>query len=310
VGAELLYQRGRPPRATYTFKHALIQDAAYQSLLKRTRQHYHQQAATLLERQFPELVEAQPELLAHHHAEAGHAERAIVYLHKAGQRAALRSAHREVIAHMTRALELLETHPEIPDRAVSELALQRLLGSALMATKGYAAPETGAAYDRARQLCQVVGAGADVCPVLAGVWLFALTRANHVVGREIADELLSRGAAAGDPEALVVGRIAVATSDLHIGALALASPQFVQALTLHQTLQAGTGGYRYGIDFGVGGHAYAAWGEWLLGRPDEALRLESQMFAALEQAKHLYTMSRALYCTHPVKAADVRLDPA
>src|SRR5439155_26944241 len=112
VEAELLYQRGLPPQVTYMFKHALIQDAAYQSLLKSTRQHYHQRIAQVLEEQFPETAEAQPELLAHHCTEAGLTEQAVRYWHTAGQRASERSAHVEAIAHLRQGLALLQTLPE------------------------------------------------------------------------------------------------------------------------------------------------------------------------------------------------------
>src|SRR5437899_7354422 len=112
VEAELVYQRGLPPQATYTFKHALIQDAAYQSLLKSTRQQYHQRIAQVLEAQFPETTEGQPELLAHHCIEAGLIAQAVSYWHKAGQRASERSAHAEAIAHLRQGLALLETLPE------------------------------------------------------------------------------------------------------------------------------------------------------------------------------------------------------
>jgi predicted ATPase len=105
VGAELLYQRGRPPRARYMFKHALIQDAAYASLLKRTRQQYHQQIAQMLEAEFPETVEAEPELVAHHYTEGGLNEQAVGYWHQAGRRAAQRSAHAEAINHLKRGIE-------------------------------------------------------------------------------------------------------------------------------------------------------------------------------------------------------------
>src|SRR5713101_3161625 len=100
VEAELLYQRGLPPQATYLFKHALIQDAAYQSLLRSTRQQYHQRIAQVLEAQFPETVTTQPELLAYHYTEAGLTEQAIPYWQRAGQRAVERSAHVEAISHL------------------------------------------------------------------------------------------------------------------------------------------------------------------------------------------------------------------
>ncbi len=136
VEAELVYQRGLPPQATYTFKHALIQDAAYQSLLKSTRQQYHQRIAQVLEAQFPETAETQPELLAHHYTEAGLSEQAIAYWQRAGQRAIERSAHVEAIGHLTKGLEVLQPC-RTPLSAPSKSWTCRLtLGPALMATKG------------------------------------------------------------------------------------------------------------------------------------------------------------------------------
>src|SRR5262249_21397046 len=135
VEAELLYQRGVPPQATYLFKHALIQDTAYQSLLKSTRQQYHQQIAHVLEEQFPEIKETQPELLGHNYTEAGLTAQAIPYWQQAGQRAAQRSAHVEAIAHLTKGLALLKTLPDTPERTQHELTLRVTLGIPLIATK-------------------------------------------------------------------------------------------------------------------------------------------------------------------------------
>src|SRR5499426_132263 len=141
VEAEFLYQQGLPPQATYRFKHALIQDAAYQSLLRSTRQQYHQQIAQVLEEQFPETVEGQPELLAHHYTEAGLTEQAVHYWYHAGQSAIERSAHVEANSHLHQGLELLQTLPDTPDRAQQELVMQTTLGPALLVTKGQASPE-------------------------------------------------------------------------------------------------------------------------------------------------------------------------
>src|SRR4030095_3098856 len=116
-----MYQRGLPPQATYTFKHALIQDAAAQSLLKSTRQGYHQRIAHVLEEQFPETAEAQPELVAHHYMEAGLTEQSVTYWYKAGQRSSERSAHVEAIAHLRQGLQLLQTLPETPQRLQREV---------------------------------------------------------------------------------------------------------------------------------------------------------------------------------------------
>jgi predicted ATPase len=138
VANELLYQRGRPPRSRYIFRHALIQDAAYQSLLRRTRQQYHQQVAELMEERFPETVEAHPELVAHHFGEAGCAEEAVTYSHKAGQIALARSANVEAATHLERGLELLAQLPETPERHERELEMQMALGPALVAARGFA----------------------------------------------------------------------------------------------------------------------------------------------------------------------------
>jgi predicted ATPase len=154
VEAEIVYQRGVPPQATYTFKHALIQDAAYESLLKSTRQQYHQNIAQMLEAQFPDTAEAQPELLAHHYTEAGLIEKAVHYWHHAGQRAIERSAHVEAIAHLRQGLALLQTLPETPQRLQREIDMLIALGASLIAVKGYAASEVQQTYIRAQHLCQ------------------------------------------------------------------------------------------------------------------------------------------------------------
>jgi predicted ATPase len=157
VEAELLYQRGVAPQATYLFKHALIQEAAYQSLLKSTRQQVHQRIAQVLEAQFAAIVATQPELLAQHYTQAGCPARAMPYWQQAGQRALQRSANIEAIGHLTKGLEVLQTLPATPERTQQELVLQMTLGPAWMVTKGYAAPEIEHTYSQALELCRQVG---------------------------------------------------------------------------------------------------------------------------------------------------------
>jgi class 3 adenylate cyclase len=166
VEAELLYQRGLPPRATYRFKHALIQEAAYQSLLRSTRKQYHQRIAHVLEARFPEIVGMQPELLAHHYTEAGLGRQAIDYWQRAGQRASERSAYVEAIAHLTKGLELLATLPNTKEHRQQELAVQMTLASALMVTKGFTAPDLERVYTRACALCWAEGDTRQLCTVL------------------------------------------------------------------------------------------------------------------------------------------------
>ena len=150
VEAEFLYQQGLPPEATYLFKHALIQETAYQSLLRSTRQQYHQRIAQVVEARFPDICETQPELLAHHYTEAGLREQAILYWQKAGQRAIQHSANVEAVGHLTKGLELLQTLPDSPERTQQELMLQIVLGAPLIATTGYACCNIIPYYHRAR----------------------------------------------------------------------------------------------------------------------------------------------------------------
>jgi predicted ATPase len=154
VAAELIFRRGTPPDAEYTFKHALVQEAAYESSLKSKRQQYHLQIVQALERQFPEITDAQPHILAHHYTEANLRKQAIPYWQKAGQKAVQHSANAEAVNYFTKGLEVLKAMPESPERFQQELELQLALGTPLIATKGFAAPEVGGVYARARELCQ------------------------------------------------------------------------------------------------------------------------------------------------------------
>jgi len=191
VEAELVFQRGLPPQVTYIFKHALVADAAYQSLLKSTRQQYHHRIAQVLQAQFAETAEAQPELVAHHYTEAGLTEQAVSYWHKAGQRASERSANVEAIARLRQGLELLKTLPETPERTRREVDMLIALGVSLIATQGQAAPEVGQTYTRARQLCQPLEDLQRLIPVLCGLWNYALVRADlqtaHALGEQLLD---------------------------------------------------------------------------------------------------------------------------
>ncbi|HEY7490121.1 MAG TPA: adenylate/guanylate cyclase domain-containing protein [Candidatus Tectomicrobia bacterium] len=191
VEAELLYQRGIPPQVTYLFKHALLQDAAYQSLLRSTRQQYHQRIAQVLEAQFSETATTQPELLAHHYTEAGLTAQAVPYWQRAGQRAVERSANVEAISHLTQGLELLTTLLDTPARAQQELDMLTILGPALIGTKGQAAPEVLQAYARARELCQQVGETPQLFWVLQGLWLFYVLRVELQTAQELAEHLLT-----------------------------------------------------------------------------------------------------------------------
>jgi predicted ATPase len=191
VAAEFLYQRGVPPQATYVFKHAMIQDAAYQSVLKSGRQQHHQRIAQVLESRFPETVETQPELLAHHYTEAGLSARAIPYWQTAGERAAQRSAHQEAVGHLTKGVEVLQTLPDTAERLQHELDLLTLLGSALTRTRGPGSSAVEQVYTRAQELCQQVGEPRQLFPVLWGLWRLSNYREELQRAGELGQQLLT-----------------------------------------------------------------------------------------------------------------------
>ncbi|MGH7289283.1 MAG: AAA family ATPase [Myxococcota bacterium] len=203
VREELLYQRGTPPEATYLFKHALVQDTAYGSLLRSRRVELHAAIAAALERAFPEIAASEPERLAHHHTEAGRIRPAIDLWHEAGRRSLQRSANQEAIAHLKRALDLLAKEPRSPERDREELDLQIELGSATMTAHGWGSPEGARCYARARELCLTVGDERERFPILWGFWQIHAVRSDLTECREIAAELLGIAERHGDRAMLV-----------------------------------------------------------------------------------------------------------
>ena len=178
--AGLVFRRGTPPNASYIFKHALVQDAAYNTLLRARRRDLHARIGRVLEESFPELATSQPELLAHHFAEAGLDDAAVNYWHKGGERALERSANAEAAAHLERAIRLLVTLPEGTERNRRELPLQMALGSTMRALKGHAADETLKVYNRARALLDETIPAKQRMAVLYGAWSVTIVRGDCV----------------------------------------------------------------------------------------------------------------------------------
>ena len=298
VEAEFLYQQGLPPQATYVFKHALIQDAAYQSLLRSTRQQYHQRIAQVLEVRFPAIGETQPELLAHHYTEAGLAAQAVGYWQQAGQRAIQRSANVEAMAHLRKGIVLLTTLPDTPARLQAELTLQTTLGPALMATRGYAAPEVAATYHRARELCQQAGDTAELFPVLWGLCLLYPGRAEHETAREFGEQCLSLARRLDDPALLLMAHLALGSSWFYLASCPRRTPIFEQGMRLYDPHQHHALAFRYGnIDPGAVCLAHAGWTLWLLGYPDQALERVNAALTLAQHLEHPYTLARGLYWT-------------
>ncbi|MBI3303954.1 MAG: AAA family ATPase [Deltaproteobacteria bacterium] len=294
VQAELLYQRGLPPRATYFFKHALIQDAAYQSLLKSTRQQYHKQIAQVLEERFPETRETRPELLAYHYTEAGFREQAIPYWQRAGERAIGYSANMEAIGHLSKELELLRALPDTPERIQQELRLQIALGAPLVATKGYAAPEVERVYARARELCQQLGETPQLSPVLLGLWVFYLTQAELQTAHELGEQLLSVAQRQQDPARLLWAHMALGATFYSRGELGPARAHLEQGIVLYDPQKRRPHTFRAVQDPQVACLSYASHVLWYCGYPDQALKRSHEALALAQELSHPYSLAIAL----------------
>lgn len=299
VENELLYQRGRPPRSKYIFKHALIQDAAYQSLLKRTRQQYHEQVARLLEEHFPETVEAHPELVAHHYQEAGMTREAIDYWYLAGERARTRSANHEAVAHLQKGISIIGGLPDEEEQARYELKMQFSLGGVYLQMKGHSAPEVGITFARARELCLHVGDAPELVPTLFGLWRTYVVQMTDIEKpKEVAEQLLRLAEDDGSAVSRVVAHYAV-------GFTAYVRGQFSQA---HRHLTEGTRlysfedrdkavVYRFGQDPGVACLCYRALIEWILGYGGEALKSSQEGLALARRLEDPFSIVFALDIT-------------
>jgi class 3 adenylate cyclase/predicted ATPase len=294
VEAELLYQRGHPSQATYLFKHALIQEAAYQSLLNSTRQQYHARTAQVLVEQFAETVEAQPELLAHHYTEAGLMAQAVPYWQQAGQRALERSATLEAVAHLTHGLEVLDTLPDTPERAQQELGLLIALGPALMNTKGQAAPEVGHAYARAHELCQQVGELPQRFQVLWGLRYMHQVRGQSQRAYEVGQELLSVAQQLHDPVLFVEAHRAQGNVAFWRGEFGVAQVHVQHALAQYDPQQMRDHVVRYGQNPGVFCRLFGAVTLWLLGYPDQARQWSEAALTHAQELGHAFILQQAL----------------
>jgi len=290
VDAELIYRRGTPPDAEYTFKHALVQDAAYQSLLRGKRRQYHLQIAEILEKRFPQIADAQPELLAHHYTEAAITDKAVSYWQAAGQRAVRRSANAEAINHLTRGIDLLKTMPESSERFQQELTLLLALGTPLTDAKGFASPEVSGVYSRARELCGRVGGVRQLFPVLWGMWLFYNARAEHQVAREMADQCYQLAESAGDPELLIAAHHARGVTLSLLGDVSASLEHLNQAVVLYDS----TRHRDRALISGIACRSQEAHAFWFLGQPDRALEKNNEALSFSQKLSRPLSLAQSL----------------
>jgi class 3 adenylate cyclase/tetratricopeptide (TPR) repeat protein len=259
------------PARSYMFKHALMQDAAYQSLLIKERREFHAALARVLEGHFPERVESVPEEVARHYEAGGLVPEAIEYYQRAGDRALVRSAHAESIAHLTHAIELLSSLPEGADHKRRELALEITLGQALLSTRGYADPEVERVHERARELCRETGSdGPHLFQTICGLFLFHQTRAEMETAAELAEQLLVIAQKSGDPFQLQWAHLFSGLPFYYLGQFAKALHYLEEAIVHYVPPSLGPAEYIYEQDAGVAAHSMAAISLWALGYPERA----------------------------------------
>jgi predicted ATPase/class 3 adenylate cyclase len=297
VDAELLYQRGRLPHAKFIFKHALVQEAAYQSLLKRTRQDFHRQVAELLESRFFEVTQTQPELLAHHYTEAGLAGKSVPYWYKAGQQAIERSANLEAIAHLTWGRALLKEQPANAEREAQELDYCLALGPALMSIKGLAAPEAEEVYLHARQLCQSVDQAALSFQAAWGLWLVYQQRGQINLAQSATDEILSLAERQRENvDHLLQAHHAAWTTQLFVGNISASRTHTAEGDALYDIEKHRTHAFTYGgHDPGVCAKTTASEALCLLGYADQAVQHAVDGVALAERLSHPFSLAMARY---------------
>jgi predicted ATPase len=292
--AELIYVRGIPPDAAYQFKHALIRDAAYEALLRSRRKELHSRIAEVLVEQFPEVTSA-PELLAHHYTEAGLVEQAISYWQRAGQRAIERSANKEAISHFIKGLELVKSTADGPQHDDQELTLQTALGAALIAVKGYAAPEVEQVYARARDLCRSVGETPLLFRVLGGLSAFYVVRGDFHTSLELGEQLLHLAQNMPNPALLLRAHAALGPTLFYLGEFALSQKYLEQAIALYHAQQRPAHA-AFLQDARVVCLCFSAYDLWFLGYPDQALQRIYQAVTIAGNLSHPFSLTWGHAC--------------
>jgi tetratricopeptide (TPR) repeat protein len=269
VEAGLVFQRGAPPTAEYLFKHALVQDTAYSTLLRGPRQALHRRIAEALEQRFPDLVETRPEIVAHHYGEAAIADKAITYWHRAGKLSVAKSAMAEAAAQFQKGLDQLALLPETPERSKQELEFLNSLGAALYPLKGPGAQEMGLAYARGLELWTRLGSPAEFLDVPYGRLRYLLFSGELASALGLAEDLLRLSYERDDTAGLVQGHFAIGRTLMFIGRFGLARSHLEKSLSLHNEIGRPAvtpmGVQMYGMQM------YSAIVLACLGYPDQAL---------------------------------------
>ena len=302
--AGLLLRQGVPPHASYLFKHALVQDAAYGTLLREPRRALQGRIAETLESQFAEVAESQPELLARHCTEAGLIDKAATFWGKAGQRSVERSALVEGAWQLTRALDQISALPKTPALRRDEIKYQVALITPLIHVKGYAAPETRAAIDRAHLLLKQVDALGEtpedpllLFSVLYGFWAANFVAFNGDALRELAAQFLALAEKQGATGPIMIGHRLMASSLMGIGDTVEGRKHYDRAMALYDPAEHRSLATRFGQDLGVVILTFRSWVLWLLGYPEGARRDAER---ALKDAREIGQAATLMYALFSV----------
>ena len=291
VRNEILYQRGRPPRSRYFFKHALIQDASYQCLLRDDRQKLHRSVVNVLQSQFAVHVADAPELLARHLNQAGEYRSAAEHWREAGERASEQSAYLEAVDYFDLALAALGNLDESPDRFALEAKINFLLGAAYFMTKGHGAREVETAYSRARELCAKVEDAPDTFQVLSGLWRCFVMRPELETACDLGEQLLRVAEREDAPSQAVIANCAAGINAFYVGDFESSIRHGDASLATYQLNQRDEIMYRAGTDPAVLNHAYSSWSHWLLGDLDRAVSRTLEMCDHANITEHPFSVA-------------------
>jgi tetratricopeptide (TPR) repeat protein len=298
--ADIIYRVGISPSVRFAFKHVLLRDAIYDSLLRSKRQQVHSDIAAILKNDYPELVENQPELLAYHYQEAGNHQLAIRCWFESGQRALAHSANVEAIANFRKALQLLNALPETSERTKQEIDIQLALGIPLIAVRGYASAETREAFSRARTLCLRLGSIHEYFQALFGLWGNCWMSGKNDDALRMADEFLSRSRALSDSVLLMVAHRVMGSTLLTIGDFQSSANHFEETIRLSVSKEKPLLYNLYMVEPQVASLLLLSWDLWFMGYPDQSLSRVSEALALAQDLGHPYTVAFAHYMTSVV----------
>jgi class 3 adenylate cyclase/predicted ATPase len=288
--AGLIFSHGEPPDSTYTFKHALLQDAAYASLLRARRQELHCRIADALENQFAELSEVQPQLMAHHLAQAGLTEKAVNYLQRAGQLANESSANAEAIGHLKLALELLNSLPESLERKRKALELHVMLAQAMIAGRGYAASETREVLLQAKALTDDYTEVSQKFAILYGIWASYYVAGEVAMQQSAAVEFLAEAERHEETASVCLSNRTLGTTYVQMGEFGAGRQHLERARQLYDPLCHSQSKYLYGQDIGATALSYLCWALWHLGYVDQAAAVATEATRRADELSHPFTL--------------------